>query len=77
MADSFPLEHYRLVISLSGLGLIAFGLTDYFKKHSIESDEARPRAAWTDVWAKAGYALLVLGVVLSGLTFAVRLVGSD
>jgi uncharacterized membrane protein YidH (DUF202 family) len=65
-----------LLVALSGLGLIAFGLTDYFKKHSIESDEAKPRAAWADAWAKVGYVLLVFGVSLSTFTFAVRLWGS-
>jgi hypothetical protein len=66
-----------LVAALSGLGLIAYGLTDYFKKHSVESDAARPKAAWGDAWAKVGYVLLVCGVVLSAFTFAVRLMGSD
>jgi uncharacterized membrane protein YidH (DUF202 family) len=66
-----------LVAALTGLGLIAFGLTDYYKKHSVASDKARPRAEWADAWAKTGYALLAFGIALSVLTFAVRLVGSD
>jgi uncharacterized membrane protein YidH (DUF202 family) len=66
-----------LVAALSGVGLISFGLVDYFRKHRPESDEANPRAAWVDAWAKVGYALLVFGIAISVLTFAVRLMGSD
>jgi hypothetical protein len=66
-----------LAAALSGLGLISFGLVDYFKKHGVDSDEAKPRVAWGDPWAKVGYVLLVCGIALSTFTFAVRLLGSD
>lgn len=66
-----------LAAALIGLGLIAFGLVDYFKKHRVESDQSRPRAAWGDPWAKLGYVLFVCGLALSALTFGVRLLGYD